>query len=136
MTSVLNVDTIADKAGTGPVALTKQSAAKLYSQVDQTTSSQTIRKSFNLSTITDSGTGFTTYNITSAMDGIYYSVTASGGNVNASNNWIDRIILFTKISGTYKVPPTATSFTTVVTKTSGSNDDYEHLCNDVHGDLA
>ena len=28
MTSVLNVDTIADKAGTGPVGLTKQSAAK------------------------------------------------------------------------------------------------------------
>ncbi len=28
MTSVLNVDTIADKAGTGPVGLTKQEAAK------------------------------------------------------------------------------------------------------------
>ena len=28
MTSVLNVDTIADKAGTGPVGLTKQQAAK------------------------------------------------------------------------------------------------------------
>ena len=28
MTSVLNVDTIADKAGTGPVALTKQAASK------------------------------------------------------------------------------------------------------------
>ena len=27
MTSVLNVDTIADKAGTGPVGLTKQDAA-------------------------------------------------------------------------------------------------------------
>ena len=27
MTSVLNVDTIADKAGTGPVGLTKQAAA-------------------------------------------------------------------------------------------------------------
>jgi len=28
MTSVLNVDTIADKAGTGPVGLTKQSPGK------------------------------------------------------------------------------------------------------------
>ena len=28
MTSVLNVDTIADKAGTGPVALTKQVSCK------------------------------------------------------------------------------------------------------------
>ena len=31
MTSVLNVDTIADKAGTGPVGLTKQQAAKALS---------------------------------------------------------------------------------------------------------
>ena len=30
MTSVLNVDTIADKAGTGPVGLTKQQAAKVW----------------------------------------------------------------------------------------------------------
>ena len=30
MTSVLNVDTIADKAGTGPVGLTKQVAAKSF----------------------------------------------------------------------------------------------------------
>ena len=29
MTSVLNVDTIADKAGTGPVALTKQAGIKM-----------------------------------------------------------------------------------------------------------
>jgi len=133
--STLKADTIQSTGG-GAATLTKQTAAKLYSHVDQTTSSQTIRKSFNLSTITDSGSGYTTYNITSAMDGIYYSVTASAGNVNASNNWVDRIILFTKITSDYKVPPTATSFTTVVTKTSGSNDDYEHVCNAVHGDLA
>ena len=30
MTSVLNVDTIADKAGTGPVGLTKQIATKAW----------------------------------------------------------------------------------------------------------
>ena len=36
MTSVLNVDTIADKAGTGPVALTKQMAAKAWSNLNST----------------------------------------------------------------------------------------------------
>ena len=36
MPSVLNVDTIADKAGTGPVVLTKQSAAKVFSGVATT----------------------------------------------------------------------------------------------------
>ena len=34
MTSVLNVDTIANKAGTGPVALTKQHAAKVVASVN------------------------------------------------------------------------------------------------------
>ena len=34
MTSVLNVDTIADKAGTGPVGLTKQEAAKMYANFE------------------------------------------------------------------------------------------------------
>ena len=34
MTSVLNVDTIADKAGTGPVALTKQEAPKFWLSMD------------------------------------------------------------------------------------------------------
>ena len=58
MTSVLNVDTIADKAGTGPVALTKQSAAKAWSIFDQV-NSNTIDDSFNISTITDRGTGST-----------------------------------------------------------------------------
>ena len=34
MTSVLNVDTIADKAGTGPVGLTKQEALKQWINMD------------------------------------------------------------------------------------------------------
>jgi len=133
--STLKADTIQSTGG-GAATLTKQSAAKLYSHIDQTTSSQTIRKSFNLSTIEDSGSGYTTYNITSAMDGIYYSVTAAVGNVDAGNSWPDRLILFTKPTSDYKIAPTATSFTTVVTDTAGNNDDYEHLCNAVHGDLA
>ena len=33
MTSVLNVDTIADKAGTGPVALTKQRMLRRWSAI-------------------------------------------------------------------------------------------------------
>ena len=46
MTSVLNVDTIADKAGTGPVALTKQVAAKATIAAS---SSASIYDSFNIS---------------------------------------------------------------------------------------
>ena len=55
MTSVLNVDTIADKAGTGPVGLTKQSAAKAWMQAVGAGTSY--NDSFNTSSLTDVGTG-------------------------------------------------------------------------------
>ena len=66
MSSVLNVDTIADKAGTGPVALTKQSAAKAWFNYDQTTPS--VDDSFNTSSISDDSTGVFTNAFTNNMD--------------------------------------------------------------------
>ena len=54
MTSVLNVDTIADKAGTGPVALTKQIAAKVRVTLENDSS---IFDSFAVTSITDVATG-------------------------------------------------------------------------------
>jgi hypothetical protein len=60
MTSVLNVDTIADKAGTGPVALTKQSAAKAWFVYDQ--AADTIDNSISISSISDTSTGVFTSN--------------------------------------------------------------------------
>ena len=67
MTSVLNVDTIADKAGTGPVALTKQETAKVYAERTADATPAT-NSSFNVSSLTDTGTGDTGYNLTSALD--------------------------------------------------------------------
>jgi len=55
MTSVLNVDTIADKAGSGPVGLTKQHAAKAWMQAVGAGTSY--NDSFNTSSLTDIGTG-------------------------------------------------------------------------------
>ena len=77
MTSVLNVDTIADKAGTGPVAFTKQQAAKMHCVVDQT-STQSITGSFNLSSITDNGAGKTSMTMTSAMSDATYTISGTG----------------------------------------------------------
>ena len=56
MTSVLNVDTIADKAGTGPVELTKQSAAKSWVRMDGDPS-LVVNNSFNTSSTSDLNTG-------------------------------------------------------------------------------
>ena len=74
MTSVLNVDTIADKAGTGPVELTKQSAAKCWIRFNGT-GTIAIDDSFNVSGIVDEGTGDYTITINNDMandDYAYY----------------------------------------------------------------
>jgi len=65
MTSVLNVDTIADKAGTGPVALTKQEAAKMHFGISG--SDAAIKQSLNVSSTTDDGTGDYDITVTNAF---------------------------------------------------------------------
>ncbi|REJ67662.1 MAG: hypothetical protein DWQ28_06395 [Proteobacteria bacterium] len=67
MTSVLNVDTIADKAGTGPVALTKQAAAKAFLKFEQ--AGPTVHQSLNIASVTDSSTGRFITNFTSSFTG-------------------------------------------------------------------
>ena len=68
MTSVLNVDTIANKAGTGPVGLTKQQAAKVWANIN----AGTARDTFNISGVVDDGTGLYSVDFTSNMsDGNY-----------------------------------------------------------------
>ena len=76
MTSVLNVDTIADKAGTGPVALTKQHAAKGWLHANG--GSTTIDDSFNASSLTDTATGRPQMNFTNSFANASYSITATG----------------------------------------------------------
>ena len=66
MTSVLNVDTIADKAGSGPVALTKQSAAKMFANIGGD-GTPTVTGSFNVTSLTDEGTGVIRANMINAM---------------------------------------------------------------------
>ena len=94
MTSVLNVDTIADKAGTGPVALTKQQAAKAW-VVWTTGDGHAVFDSFNVSTIVDDGTGLTTVNYTNSFGNVDYTITTGsamyyavvGGTTFAYETW-------------------------------------------------
>ena len=90
MTSVLNVDTIADKAGTGPVGLTKQQAAKHFVNYDAPNT--TSDSSFNQSSLTDYATGEFKSNFTnsfsSAVDKVHITSTMNsaddGSNVSAA----------------------------------------------------
>ena len=92
--SELRANTISDAAGTGPVTLTKQSAAKAWISVNQT-GTQAILASFNVSSITDIATGGTAVNYSSAMASATYAALATAnpqsfsgatGGVNSAGN--------------------------------------------------
>jgi hypothetical protein len=123
MTSVLNVDTIADKAGTGPVGLTKQNAAKVLLWYDGL--GNTIDTSFNISSVTDNATGRFYPNLTNALASskeIISGETARNGNPN--------------LSGTGGNTQNSTSqILCLISNTSGSETDTE-FCMAAHGDLA
>ena len=75
MTSVLNVDTIADKAGTGPVGLTKQAGVKMYTKTSGTYTGLS-SDSLNAASLTDGGTGVVTISFTNSFTTNNYCVTA------------------------------------------------------------
>ena len=83
MTSVLNVDTIADKAGTGPVGLTKQEAAKARLMFDQANTN--IDGSFNISSVDDAAAGRHQANFTSNLS-LGFATTASSADTSSGQN--------------------------------------------------
>lgn len=131
MTSVLNVDTIADKAGTGPVALTKQHAAKAWVQFGG--SSATVAGSFNISSIDDDGVGDFGVNLSSSMDSTNYCISLSNDDENAGTAL--------RISDVTRDSITAGSFDMktaemVNSSSNRANIDLNNVFAVVHGDLA
>ena len=76
MTSVLNVDTIAAKNGTDPVALTKQSAAKVFCCYNGE-GTPAIDDSLNATSLTDVATGRQTVTYVNNMSTAHYSIAGS-----------------------------------------------------------
>ena len=85
MTSVLNVDTIADKAGTGPVALTKQHVSKCYAQWDMSGTAH-INDSFGTSGFTDVDTGVAKISFTNSFDSAEYGFSTGVGETDGGGN--------------------------------------------------
>ena len=83
--SDIRATTISDAAGTGPITLTKQSAAKVFIRYDSN-GGNTINISFNVSSVTDNGTGHQTTNFTNAMSGSFQVVTGAN-DVDASSSF-------------------------------------------------
>ena len=82
MTGVLNVDTIADNAGTGPVTLTKQIAPKQWAKTNSAGTS--IEDSYNTTSLTDNGTGDQTITMTNAMSNALYAVSIANHTQNGA----------------------------------------------------
>ena len=123
--SDLKVTTISDLAGTGPVTLTKQVAAKAYAQFggDGTV---TINESFNLSSIADNGAGLYTLAVTSAMSSSDYAVLLHGIN-DAS---------YPAHVGSYDTSRTTTTFPVNSSSSGSAWQDVSTLDAVLFGDLA
>ena len=126
MTSVLNVDTIADKAGTGPVGLTKQHAAKAWSNYSG--SGTTFRDSFNHSSATDHSTGAYTVTLTNSMSSTNYSYTASSTDGGGGRSSVFSPLDFDNyLTG---------SMRGINNDTGNATEDTECVSSTFHGDLA
>ena len=124
--SEIRVTTVSDTAGTGPVTLTKQHAAKVYLNY-KGTSTNSIRGSFNVSSVTENGAGDYTTNFSNSMNNGNYAVTCSQGG-NTANNEV-------------RTPYNGETFNTgnfrVATLDVGvAIQDSTYVCEAVHGDLA
>jgi hypothetical protein len=83
--STLKADTIQSTGG-GAATLTKQQAAKIWSNFDGTTSGITARDSFNVSSIGDTNTGTYTINHTNAMSNNDYCAALMGRMDRGTSN--------------------------------------------------
>ncbi len=124
MTSQLNVDTIADKAGTGPVGLTKQSAAKAWCHI---TDAASLSGSFGITSASDIGTGNYSVSFANSFSDAFY---APAGNTStatfATNAFTNRTEAAAKTTSLYEW------------STSSSNTAYDLTFNTltISGDLA
>ena len=116
--SELRADTITASNGTGPVTLTKQSAAKVWVNFNGT-GTIAIRGSQNVSGLVDNGTGNYTVNISNSFSAETFSVTNGGNSYHTDS--------LTDTSGAFDVQKY---------NSAHSNQDATDCYFNAHGDLA
>ena len=124
--SEIRAATISNAAGTGPIVMTGQAAAKAWAKYDQTVPSVT--GSFNLSSMTDSGVGLSIFNITNAFAAADYANLAWVQNITAST-----ALFSTAVS--VDAAPSTTTFSVRTQETFNTATDGL-TCYNLTGDLA
>jgi len=122
--STVKVDTLVASDGTSPVTLTKQSAAKMWANLDGSTFG--LRQSFNTSSATDNGTGDYTFSFMNSTSDSDYATTINQGNQTGSDFWGYR--------GSHS--HATGSVREKSRNTSNSAADAVTFCVHLHGDLA
>ena len=124
--SEIRATTISDAAGTGPITLTGQAAAKAW--MTMTGDGSAIDDSFNTASLTDNGTGDFTQNYSNAFSSANYSWCGQQESTFSTTS----VIIAHNHSGK---TTSATQFYTYNTG-AGVNLDTEENCTQVVGDLA
>ena len=131
--SEIRANTISAADGTGPITLTKQSAAKCFGSCDFSTNSTAdlLSGSLNASSLNDEGTGDGTLSFTNNFSSTIYTYNFNGAFDSAANN--DDVPNVAH----YRQARSASSmrFVSQVPNTLAA-DDSEHITFTVHGDLA
>ena len=102
----------------------QQGLAKAWANFDE--SNSTIRDNFNITDLTDNGTGYFTVNLTNAMSSDDYSrVGSAGENSNSGGNRVVGLRL-----------PSTGSYNLFTCNTAGTASDTQDTCVATFGDLA
>jgi hypothetical protein len=130
--SEIRATTISDAAGTGPIDLTGQSAAKAWVNFNGT-GTVAIRDSLNVSSLTDVGVGLYTINLANSFSSA--SIEVSGGAGSTAVNAGYEIIFYAA-----NLTPTSPSSSQIpvkgLTSTGSSISDLPYFTMSTHGDLA
>jgi hypothetical protein len=130
--SELRADTITGSDGTGPVTLTKQSAAKIFvCYTGITTTAILNSQSFGVSSLSDIGTATTTINFTNNMSAVNSGFSFGGSFISGVSEASDVV--------NYNDSPYTQTTGTITAKTiNGSNAgaDMNVVSVTIHGDLA
>ena len=127
--ATIQAPSISNQAGTGPIDLEYQSAAKAWGNLNGT-GTIALRDSFNVSSVTDNGTGDYTFSYTSNMANGNYMVGGAGEHNQDSYTAIPMVFGDTApVTGSIKMQ-------SLTTASSPNFIDLRYFYMSIHGDLA
>jgi hypothetical protein len=133
MASELRVNTLKDAAGNNSIATSFVAGGSAKSFINFNAATPAIRKSFNVSSLDDNGTGLFDVNFSSAMGDVNYTLTSGSGDVGGND------VFHIAFAGANTTPtaPTTANYPLKLTNAAGNAFvDVKFSMATVNGDLA